>query len=179
VFPVQGQQLPAVGPPRLVRKAESFLATYLEPGETLTTAVRVQTGSLLAYLVVGIAAFILLGVGLDQSPANMLPQGVFGGLFIAGYIAIVSGASWLVLKPRLLAITDRRLFLFKMTGFLGRVSGIETEEVRDSVRARLIDKDRVVVSGAQGRAISIRVTYSYRYIAAYLRDWASSQDLDG
>jgi hypothetical protein len=161
-------------PPRRVRKAKAFLVDRLEAGETPTTALRVQTGSLLFYLVVAIPVLALWFGGWDLLHRGGGSESALGWIFIVGYAAITLVGQRLILKPRLLAVTDRRLFVLTLSPLTESVAGVEAEISRHDVRATLADKDRLIVSGTGDRPISLRLPYGYRRTASYLRDWAGT-----
>src|SRR6185436_1775564 len=102
----------------------------LEPGETVTMTVRVMKGSALAYLGVALPALLLWLTSLNQIRRNHVSEVVFGLVYIGGLVAIVLIAKWLFMKPRLLALTDRRLFILRLSPPFERVVGVETEERR-------------------------------------------------
>jgi uncharacterized membrane protein len=169
---------PLTRSPRLVRKAEVFLADRLEPGETALSALRVRTGSLLIATVVTLVGIVLLYWVLDTSFGGQSQSGSFDAVMFVGYVAIIFGGT-LMQKPRLLVLTDSRLFVLRTTPILDRVVGIEAEERREVVQATLVSKDRVLVSGSAHRAIRLRLPWGSQRMAQYLRDWATPVRPDG
>jgi hypothetical protein len=93
---------------------------------------------------------------------------------VLGLIVIMGFAQWAILKPRLLVLTDWRMFVVKTTAVMEGPKEIEAVERRDDVRATLVDRDRVLVSGQRTRPISLRVPFEYRKMASYITDWANS-----
>src|SRR6476659_2913332 len=125
---MEDRELPILRPPRRSRTTQAFLAGRLEPGETVTMTVRVLEGSALAYLAVAIPALLLWLTSLNLIRGNHVSEVVFGVAYIAGLVAIILIAQWLFMKPRLLALTDRRLVILRLSPPFERVVGVEAEE---------------------------------------------------
>jgi hypothetical protein len=170
---MNAQNAPLLRSPRRIRKAGAYLRNRLEPGEEVQSALRVLTGSFLLYLLASavIVAVYFLAVATLSGNPNEDPT---FSIAVLGLIVIMGFAQWAILKPRLLVLTDRRMFVVKTTAVMDRPKEIEAVERRDDVHAELVDRDRVLVSGQRRRPISLRVPFGQRKIASYIRDWANS-----
>ena len=163
-------------PPRLIRKADGFLSDRLEPGESVVSAFRVRTASLWFGMAVGLGGLVLWDILLHfiflGHETSGWHDGLFFGLSLLGvFIAIVGKIQ--LQKPRLWALTDRRLFVLITSPLLEKVRSIETEERRATIKATLLSKSRVVVSGDKHGAMRVRVPAgSSAVMGEYLRDWA-------
>jgi hypothetical protein len=169
---MEDRDLPILRQPRRSRTAEAFLASRLAPGETVTATFRVQTGSLLAYLAIALPAILLWFAGLNRIHRSRFSEVVFGVVYTVGYVAIILIAQWLLMKPRMLALTDRRLFILRLSPPFGRVAGVEAEGRRESVRSSK-EGGRLLVSGVGERPVSFRIPWGDGPIVLYLKDWAA------
>jgi hypothetical protein len=151
--------------------AETLLADRLEPGEQISMVERVRTGSLLGYLAVATAAWLVWIVVVALILADHL--GVFseGVVKLIGFAAIILIASRLLLKDRCLVLTDRRLFLCQVTWFLERPSGVEAEMHRSASAGMTVRrKDRWISIDDGAVRVRFRGTPS---LASTVQRWAN------
>ncbi len=168
-------ELPILRPPRRLRTTQAFLAGRLEPGETVTKTVRMLTGSPLAYLAVALPALLLWFAGWGQIYRSRSAEVVFGVVLIVGYVAIILIAQWLVMKPRLLVLTDRRLFILRLSPPFERVVGVETEARRTTVHIDSKGWGRLLVSGASEHPVTLRIPWvGALQEATFVEDWAGA-----
>lgn len=137
--------------------------------------VRVLSGSLLAYLAVALPALLLWFEGLNQIRRNHVSEVVFGVVYIGGFVAIILIAQWLLIKPRLLALTDRRLFILRLSPPFERVVGVEAEGRRETVRVISKGWGRLLISGASERPVRLKIPWlGSLYEASHVKDWAGA-----
>lgn len=150
---------------RLSVEVERELGPRLEPGEHVSNVFAVFCGSLaLDMLAYALAAG---GMGLASDHASSWKS------FAWGFLAFVP-AAWAgrrFLKPHILVLTDRRLFLFRTTWFRERLDRVVVEERREAVSAVWEERDRVTLLGPGGHGTKVRLPLFYRKTASCIADW--------
>ena len=157
--------------PRLVRKSAGFLRDRLEQGEGVVFAYRVRTGSILVSIAAGFGVLILGSLLVNFLFRGRETSAWHDVAYFFGYTVTLFWAIQLQ-KQRVLALTDRRLFLLKTHPFVERVQSIESEERRASVHATLLSKKRVEVSG-DGHLAARVIASGSPMVIQYLMDWAA------
>ena len=137
--------------------------------------VRVLTGSALAYLVVALPALLLWITGLNLIRQSHASEVVFSVVYIAGLVAIILIVQWLLMRPCLLALTERRLFILRLSPPFERVVGVEAEERRESVRVISKGWGRLHISGASERPVRLKIPWlGSLQEASRVKDWAKA-----